>query len=125
MTSFWNTERTKELQSLTANGYSAGKIAQRLNTTRNAVIGKWHRDRIPRPEKPSHHLPYGPRSPRVPHSEKVRALAVAIIDRKAASDAAKSLGLHQTSLVSFRRDNWPEIMDTVCRIWAERKRSNQ
>jgi hypothetical protein len=39
-TSFWTAERDKQLQRLEAAGLSAARIAARLGTTRNAVIGR-------------------------------------------------------------------------------------
>jgi hypothetical protein len=38
--SFWNTKRDKILQKLQASGHSAAQIAERLGTTRGAVIGR-------------------------------------------------------------------------------------
>jgi hypothetical protein len=37
---FWTPERDKRLQRLEAAGFSAAKIADRIGTTRNAVIGR-------------------------------------------------------------------------------------
>lgn len=42
----WTIERIKELQELKALGWSAGMVAERLETTRNAVIGKIHRMKL-------------------------------------------------------------------------------
>jgi hypothetical protein len=37
---FWSAEKDKQLQRLEAAGFSAAQIADRLGTTRNAVIGR-------------------------------------------------------------------------------------
>ena len=41
--SFWTPERDERLRRLEADGLSAAKIAQRLGTTRDAVLGRLHR----------------------------------------------------------------------------------
>lgn len=48
MTGFaWSEERIAALRQLTAAGLSAAQIAAQLGITRNAVCGKWLRDRGP------------------------------------------------------------------------------
>jgi hypothetical protein len=44
---FWTTEKDGQIQRLEAAGFSAAQIADRLGTTRNAVIGAFRRLREP------------------------------------------------------------------------------
>ena len=48
---FWTEDRTNELRTLSANGMSARDIAETLHTTRNAIVGKWRRDKIASPRR--------------------------------------------------------------------------
>ena len=41
--SFWTPERDEKLRRLEGEGLSAGKIAEKLGTTRRAVLGPLHR----------------------------------------------------------------------------------
>ena len=41
--SFWTPERDERLRCLEAEGFSAAKIAEKLGTTRGAVLGRLHR----------------------------------------------------------------------------------
>lgn len=43
----WTEPRVEKLRSLYAEGYSANIIADKMGVSRNAVIGKWHRLRLP------------------------------------------------------------------------------
>lgn len=45
---FWNKTRIKRLTALWDEGHSAGVIAEELGTTRNAIIGKVHRLKLPK-----------------------------------------------------------------------------
>lgn len=47
MADWWTHEREKELRKLWAEGHSCSKIGEKMGNTRNAIIGKVHRLRLP------------------------------------------------------------------------------
>lgn len=49
MSESWTDDRVERLKKLTADGWSASRIAEDLNVSRNAVIGKAHRNKLFRP----------------------------------------------------------------------------
>lgn len=58
---FWNPRKIEALRQLWAEGKSAGKIAARFGTTKNAVIGKAHRLELPARANPIKRPPPPPR----------------------------------------------------------------
>jgi len=63
MAFIWTDERVEVLKELWADGWTASKIAERLPTSRNAIIGKVHRLGLP-PRAISFRKKSGPKGPR-------------------------------------------------------------
>lgn len=59
----WSDERFERLKELWAAGWSASRIARELNVSRNAVIGKAHRDKLYRRLVIDDRLPAQPGGP--------------------------------------------------------------
>lgn len=70
----WTKEREAKLIELVAAGLSNGKIAEEMGITRNAVIGKSHRLRLPRRGRPQYVL--SPKPPRLRRSLAKRAARI-------------------------------------------------
>lgn len=70
----WPEERMERLTAMWAEGLSCGEIAKALGVTRNAVIGKRHRMKLPKRQEASHrvnHMSYRPkREPKPPKEPK-------------------------------------------------------
>lgn len=50
----WSAERDMQLAALWAEGFTASEIARRMDTSKNAVIGRVHRLRLPKRNSPLH-----------------------------------------------------------------------
>lgn len=74
----WSAQKVEKLTALWADGLTASMIAERLGFSRNAIIGKIHRLRLPTPsQKVSQSRPwnfYGPRQPQCKHKQVAAAV---------------------------------------------------
>lgn len=86
--SSWTDQRVEQLKMLWADGLSASQIAKQLGITRNAVIGKVHRLKLPGRISP---IPHTPRVPRRKGAQSEYNKLHAVLRRKVGAQEARRM----------------------------------
>jgi len=97
----WTEDRIADLTRLYSEGYSCSQIAHEIGgTTRNAVIGKIHRLRLPTPENKIRRA--APRAPREPKEPRLHTPRVRIIAANGNSNALRVVQVTETAQRKLR-----------------------
>jgi GcrA cell cycle regulator len=107
MAFIWTEERVEVLKELWSDGWTASKIAERLPTSRNAIIGKVHRLGLP-PRAISFRKKSGPKGPRNP-ATKVHNYTHKVFEPRQETTARKALRQAFADSVSDFADSYEHL----------------